>query len=146
MIVAATLTAVLVLLLAAVLTWTAQLLHLGNLDASALAEKTATPNPVSAVDWPELHVRAVIPQPDEQPLVLLLVDWPAHQQKAATLLVALDASDQVAVPLFTRWCDMQASVSLTRRSGAQLEFRRRQSLERVHAVLVAEDPVPRQLT
>jgi hypothetical protein len=146
MIVAVTLAAVVVLLIAGMLTWTARLLHVGNLDYSALREKTVTPHPVSALDWPELHLRAVVPQPNEQSGVLLLVDWPAHKEKAATLLVALDSRDQLSVPLLSRWCETQASVAVTRRGGAQLEFRRRQTLERVHAILVAEDPVPRQLT
>jgi hypothetical protein len=146
MIVAATVTAVVVLLIAGMATWTVRLLHVGNLDYFALKEKTATPRPVSALDWPEVRVRAVVPQPDEQSVVLLLVDWPAHLEKAATLMVALDGSDQLSVSLLSRWCETQASVAVTQRGGAQLEFRRRQTLERVHATLVAEDPVPRQLT
>jgi len=133
---------VVVLLLAAGLAWTAYLVHVGNLDAMELAGKVATPHPVSALDWPELHVRAIIPQPDERPLVLLLVDWPAHPQRAATLLVALDRDDDRSVPLLSQWCATQASVSPTRQGGAGLELRRRQSLERVHAVLVAEDRTP----
>lgn len=127
-----------VLLIAAGLAWTAYLVHVGNLDAMELAGKVATPDPVSALDWPELHVRAIVPQPGEQPLVLLLVDWPAHPQRAATLLVALDG-DERSVPLLSQWCATQASVSPTRQGGADLELRRRQSLERVHAVLLAED-------
>ena len=128
-----------VLLVAAGLAWTAYLVHVGNLDAMELAGKVATPDPVSALDWPELHVRAIVPQPDEPPLVLLVVDWPAHPQRAATLLVALDSGDDRSVSLLSRWCATQASVSPTRHGGADLELRRRQSLERVHAVLVAED-------
>ena len=124
---------------AAGLAWTARLVHVGNLDAQALAGKVATPDPVSALDWPELHVRAIVPQPDEPPLVLLLVDWPAYPQRAATLLVALDSGDHRSVPLLSQWCATKASVSPTRQGGADLELRRRQSLERVHAVLVAED-------
>ena len=146
MIVAATLTAVVVLLIAGMVTWTARMLHVGNLDYSALKDKTATPHPVSALDWPEVHVRAVVPQPDEQSVVLLLVDWPARKEKAATLMIALDGSDQLSVSLLSRWCETQASVVVTRRGEAQLEFRRRQTLERVRATLVAEDPLPRQLT
>ncbi len=129
-----------VLFVAAGLAWTAYLVHVGNLDAMELAAKVATPDPVSALDWPELRVRAIVPQPDEPPLVLLLVDWPAHPQRAATLLVALDSGDHRSLlPLLSQWCATQASVSPTRQGGADLELRRRQSLERVHAVLVAED-------
>jgi hypothetical protein len=131
-----------VLLIAAGLAWTAYLVHVGNLDAMELAGKVATPDPVSALDWPELHVRAIVPQPGEEPLVLLLVDWPAHPQRAATLLVALDSGDDRSVPLLSQWCATQASVSPTRQGGADLALRRRQSLERVHAVLVAEDHTP----
>ncbi len=138
-IVAAAIGAAVLLIAAAGLAWTAYLVHVGNLDAMELAGKVATPDPVSALDWPELHVRAIVPQPGEQPLVLLLVDWPAHPQRAATLLMALDSGDDRSVPLLSQWCATQASVSPTRQGGADLELRRRQSLERVHAVLLAED-------
>ena len=126
------------LFIAAGLGWTARLVHVGNLDAQALAEKVAVPAPTSALDWPELHLQAVVPQPDEQPLVLLHVGWPAHPRRAATLLVALDGGDRRSLSLLSHWCAEQASVSPVRR-GAELELRRRQSLERVHAVLIAED-------
>jgi hypothetical protein len=130
-----------VLFIAAGLIWTARLVHVGNLDAQALAEKVAVPDPVSALDWPELHVRAVVPQPDEPPLVLLVVGWPAHPQRASTLLVALDSGDDRSLSRLSRWCSRRASVSPTRQ-GARMELRRRQSLERVSAVLVAEDTAP----
>jgi hypothetical protein len=97
---------------------------------------------VSALDWPELQVRAIVPQPDERPLVLLLVGWPAHRQREATLLVALDSGDHQSVALLSQWCSTRASVSPARREGAALELRRRRSLERVHGVLIAENPVP----
>jgi hypothetical protein len=129
-----------VLFVAAGLIWSARLVHVGNLDAQALADKLATPDPASALDWPELHVRAVVPQPDEPPLVLLLVSWPAHPQRASTLLLALENGDDRSLPLLSRWCSTRASISPARR-GAEMELRR-QSLERVHAVLVAEDTAP----
>jgi hypothetical protein len=109
-----------VLFIAAGLIWTARLAHVGNLDAQALAEKVATPDPVSALD---------------------VVGWPAYPRRASTLLLALDSGDDRSVSLLSRWCSTQASVSPTRR-GARMELRRRQSLERVHAVLVAEDSAP----
>src|SRR5215469_10759322 len=142
MIVAAILAAVISLVATGLLAGTARFLQARSLDRSVLAAKIAEPDPVSALDWPELHVRAVVPQPDEQSLILLLVGWPAHQQKAATLLVAVDSSDHQSVPLLSQWCETRAPVSPTRCGGAHLEFRRRQSLERVHAVLVAEDEMP----
>jgi hypothetical protein len=121
------------------LIWTARLLHVSNLDAQALAEKTAYPVPASAVEWPELHVQFVIPQPEDLSPVILHVCWPAHPGEAATLLVALDQDKQHALSLLSQWCSAEASVSAIRGRGAELELRRRQSLERVHAILLAED-------
>jgi hypothetical protein len=128
-----------VLLAGAGLAWTARLVHVSNLDALELARKVSVPNPVSALDWPELRVRAIVPQPGDQSLVLLLVGWPAYPRRAATLLLAIDSGYSRSVPLLSLWCATQAPVSPTRLDGAGLELRRRQSLERVHAVLVAED-------
>jgi hypothetical protein len=128
-----------VLLAAAGLAWTAHLVHISSLDALELAGKLGVPEPVSALDWPELRVRAIVPQPGDQPLVLLLVGWPAYPQRAATLLVAIDSGDDQSVPLLSLWCATRAPVSPTRLGGADLQLRRRQSLERVHAVLIAED-------
>ena len=126
------------------LLWTARLLYIGNLDAEALAEKAAVPPSGSALDWPELHLLGVVPQPDTEPLVLLHVVWPAYPERQATLLVALAREDTVSVPLLSEWCAGAASVSPVRRSGCELELRRRQSLERVYAVLLAEDGTPAQ--
>ena len=56
-----------------------------------------------------------------------------------TLLLALDRDDRQSLPLLSQWYASRASVSPARRDGAELVLRRRQSLERVHAVLVAED-------
>ncbi len=140
MIVAAALGGV-ILLVATGLAWTARLLHIGNLDAQELAEKAAAPHPVSALDWPELRVQAVVEQPVRPPLVLLLVGWPAYPERTATLIVALDNGDDRSLSRLSQWCSTRASVSPTRQ-GAQMVFRRRQSLERVHAVLMAEDSPP----
>jgi hypothetical protein len=134
-------------LIAAGLVWTARLVHVGNLDAQALADKLATPHPASALDWPELRVQAVVPQPEgqppgEQPLVLLHVGWPEYPARVSTLLVALQGDDRLSLSLLSQWCAGQASVAPVRQQGAALEFRRRQSLERVHAVMVAEDIGP----
>jgi len=131
-----------ILLIAAGLAWAARLVHIGNLDMQALADKLATPDPRSALEWPELRMQAVIPQPDGQPLVLLRVGWPAYPRRSATLLVALDNGDERSLGVLSQWCTQQASISPVRQAGAELELRRRQSLERVHAVLVAEDSAP----
>jgi len=138
LLIAATLAGV-ILFIAAALIVTARLIQVGYLDAQALAGKVATPNPISALDWPELRVRAVVPQPDGQQLVLLLVGWPAHPRQAATLLLALDSDDHRSLSLLSQWCLRQASISPVRQGGMELELRRRQSLEKVHAILVAED-------
>jgi hypothetical protein len=126
-------------IIAAALLWTARLVHIGNLDVQALAEKIAVTDPVSALDWPELRLREYVPQPDGPPLVLLDVSRPSFSRQAATLLVVLDSGDQKALSVLSRWRSGQASVAPVRQAGAGLEFRRRQSMERVHAVLVAED-------
>jgi hypothetical protein len=130
------------LLIIAALVWTARLVHVGNLDALALAQKVGTSRPVSAIDWPELRVRTVVSVTDEPPVVLVLVEWPAHAEQVASLLVRLDHDDQQSVPLLSQWCAEQASVSPTRREDGRIELRRRQSLERVRGFLVAEDPQP----
>jgi hypothetical protein len=140
----------------------ARTLHIGNLDAMGLAEKLATPHPVSALDWPELRLRAVVSQPDRPSEILLLAEWPSHHGRASTLLIeiysrqqlAQQASGQLAtsapdltalaelerqVALLSRWCDAGASVSPSRRGPTGLELRRRQTLERVRGRLLAED-------
>ncbi len=134
------------LFIAAGLAWTARLVHVGNLDALALAEKTATPWPVSALDWPELRVREVAPQdlPGERSLILLLVEWPARGEQA-TLLVDLGRAGSRPLPLLSQWCATRASVSPARLAGGELELRPRQSLERVRGLLVAEDTMPARL-
>jgi hypothetical protein len=132
------------LFIAAGWAWTARLVHIGTLDALDLAEKLAVPVPDSALDWPELQVRAVVPQDvvGEQALVLLLVEWPAHHEQA-TLLVDLDRTDERSLLLLlSRWCAARASVSPGRCGPGELELRRRQSLERVRGLLIAEDAVP----
>ncbi|MFI6996630.1 hypothetical protein [Nocardia sp. NPDC050175] len=124
------------------LVWTAYLVCAGNLDAQALAEKMAVPQPSSALDWPELHVQAVVAQPDQESLVLLHVDWPAFPQRNATLLVSLDEGDPRSLLVLSQWCACQASVSPARPCGEMMELRRRQSLQRVSGVLLAESPWP----
>jgi hypothetical protein len=128
-----------ILFIVARLAWTGRLVHIGNLDAQALADKTACPGPDSALDWPELRLHAVVAEPGEQPVIMLHVGWPAHPQRQAMLVVALDDAGQRSLSLLSQWCAGAASVSPTRGEGAQLELRRRQSLDRVHAILLAED-------
>jgi hypothetical protein len=128
-----------VLLIAAGTAYSARLVHIGNLDAQALAEKVAVPNPTSALDWPELCVHALIPQPDEPSLVLLVVRWPARDRRA-TLLVHLGSDHQRSLALLSRWCAAQASIAPTRHGNGAVQLRRRQTLERASGLLLAEDP------
>ena len=129
------------LLIAAGLAWTARLLHVGMLDALELADKVGTPEPSSAVDWPELRVRSAIKEdiPGERHLVLLHVGWPAHPDVQATLLVDLGGSEQQSLRLLSQWAGDGASISPTCHDAGELELRRRQSLERIHGQLIAED-------
>jgi hypothetical protein len=127
-----------ILFLAAALTWTARLLHISGLDAQALAQKVAFPEPSSALEWPELQVRVVVPETDELSPVIVQVAWPAHPDQVANLLVTFDHDERRALAMLSQWSATGASVA-AQRCGAKLEFRRRRSLERVHATLLAED-------
>jgi hypothetical protein len=126
--------------IAAGLTWTARLLRIGALDALELAEKVGTPHPSSAMDWPELRVRAALDQdvPGERPLVLILVEWPAHPEVQAVLLIDFGDRRQRSLQVLGQWCASRASVSPVQR-GDEVHLRRRQSLERMSGVLVSED-------
>jgi hypothetical protein len=124
--------------IAAGLVWTARLVHVGNLDAQALAEKTAEPHPSSLVDWPELRVRSVVSEPDQPLLVLLLVEWPARE-RITTALMVLQPDERKAMRLLTQWRDEDASISPSRGDGGLIELRRRQTLDRVTGHVIAED-------
>jgi len=119
-----------------------RLVRLGTQDALALAEKATVPEPESALDWPDMCLRAVVTEPDDESRVLLQVIWPAHPARASTLLLALDQGDWRSLLLLSRWCDDHVPVCPRRQSSAELELRRRQSTERVHARLLAEDFTP----
>jgi hypothetical protein len=117
----------------------ARLVHIGNLDAMALAGKLAVPYPISALDWPQLRIRAVVPQPGEPSLVLLHVDRPWHDGQAATMLLQLAHRGPQPVLWLSRWCAAGALVAPSRGGTAEVDLRRRQSLERVRGTLVVED-------
>jgi len=139
----------------------ARRVHIGSLDAQALAEKLAVPHPVSVLDWPELRVRAVVPQPGRPLVVVLLAGRPGFAGQASTLLMRLD-DDGTPAALLSRWCADGASVAPRRLGGQaaggqagggqagggqagggrEFELRRRQSLERVSGSVLAEDATP----
>jgi hypothetical protein len=129
--------AAIVLIAGAGLAWTWRLVRIGNLDAMALAEKVAMPEPVSALDWPELLLREVICTPGDPSEVLLLVQWPAYQDRLSTLVITVD--DRARLELLTRWRDTRASIAPVRCGADLLELRRRRSLQRVLGVLIVED-------
>jgi hypothetical protein len=63
---------------------------------------------------------------------------PAYPEQISTLLVALDQDERQALSLLSQWSASGASVT-AQRQGRELNLRRRQSLDRVHAILLAED-------
>jgi hypothetical protein len=127
-----------IIFLAAALTWTARLLHISGLDAMALAEKVAFPEPASALEWPELQVQLIVPESDASSPIIMQVGWPAHPSQVASLLVRFDRDERRALSLLSKWSLTGASVS-AQRQGMAVELRRRQTLQRVHATLLAED-------
>jgi len=137
---AASLAGAWLLIVAAGLYWTARLVHTGNLDAHDLAEKLGTPHPGSAIDWPEVRLHAVIPQPGDPSMVLLVARWPAHPHRTSTLLVKV-ADAERALALLCGWCAAQVPISPGRIGDQEVELRRRGSLARVTGLLLAEDLV-----
>lgn len=129
------------LFIAAGLGAAARRVHIGNLDAQALVEKLSAPYPLSALDWPELRVRAVVPQPGQPLVAVLLVGRPGFDELASTLLVRFDGAGQ-PVSVLSGWCGDGASVSPSRRGDRRFELRRRQSLERVSGSVLTEDVTP----
>jgi len=144
---AAVLAGVVSLVTVAGLAWTARLLRVGTMDALDLASKVATPVPVSALDWPEVRVLAAVSQGTlgDAGLALLHVQWPARPDRTATLLVDLGCDQERSLRLLAEWCAANGSVSPSRGAGTAIELRRRQSLDRVRAELLAEDNSARRL-
>jgi hypothetical protein len=117
------------------------LIHVGLLDAAALAEKVAVPRPTSALDWPEMHVSSVLAEPDDGHQLLVSVVWPARPTHHSILL--FEVSDQERdLQRLAEWSSVQASVTAVRLVGNGVELRQRQGLQRVYASLLAERSVP----
>jgi hypothetical protein len=117
------------------------LIHVGLLDATALADKVAVPRPTSALDWPEMRVNSVLAEPDDGSQLLVSVVWPARPTHHSILL--FEVSDQQNdLRKLAQWSSMQASVTAVRLVGSAVELRPRRGLQRVHASLLAERSVP----
>jgi hypothetical protein len=117
--------------------WSVYLIRVGLLDARDLAEKTTIGHPRSAVQWPELRIGSVLPDPAEE-FVVVSVTWPAHPSRVSLLVLRLEGHSE-ALQLLA-WSATHASVTTNQSSGPWIEFRRRGSLERVHAFVVGESP------
>ena len=124
----------------------ARLVYVGNLDAQALADKAAppsvSPRSASALGWPEILCEAWWPSRMSSRLSCLT--WyglPIRGGKRPCWWL-LGRNDTGSLSRLSQWCAGAASVSAVRHYGAELKLRRRQSLECVHAVLIAEDCPP----
>jgi hypothetical protein len=124
-------------LFAAGVGWIVYLFHVGTLDATALAQKTAVAHPRSAVDWPELEVRSVLAQPDDGHQLLVSVSWPAWPDRTSILLLEVSSANDDLHRL-NDWCSSQASLTALRGPEGSVELRRRRTLERVQAHVLAE--------
>lgn len=124
------------LLLVVPFVWTGYVVYVGMLDAQSLAEKTAVPHPLSALDWPELHLDSVVPQPDDTDFVIVSAVWPAQPLERSVLLVVPTGAKDVQ--RLVRWSRTGASIAPRRCPSEFVELRRRRSVERVRVALVAE--------
>jgi hypothetical protein len=124
-------------LIAAGVAWSVYLIRVGLLDARDLAEKTAVEHPRSALHWPELRIGSVLPDPDEE-LVVVRVLWPAHPSEVSLLLLRLETASETVQ--FVEWCTTRAPITTSQGMGRCIEFRRRRTLQRVQALVVGESP------
>ncbi len=82
---------------------------------------------------------AAIPQPDASDYAIISVAWPARPWMRASLLLALDERSHHTMRVLSEWCTQGARVVLVSLGNGFIEMRRRQSLERLKVLLVAED-------
>jgi hypothetical protein len=120
--------------------WTVYLLRVGSLDGCDLAAKTAIGHPRSALHWPELRFTSVLPDPEEKEVVVVSVTWPAHPSEVSLLVLRPEGASETRQLL--QWCATQASVTTNGATAPWIEFRRRRTLERVHAFVLGESPGP----
>ena len=112
--------------------------RISTLDATELASKLHVPRPLSARDWPELHIDEVVADPEVPWRILLLVRWPAHPRPRALLVIDAAGADQRALRLLREWRDERASVSPTRAGEGGLVLRRRRRPEQLITRIVDE--------
>ena len=113
-------------------------INMGLLDAVTLATKVAVSNPRSARDWPELTIVAVVVSPTDQSESLVEVIWPGRPGNRAVLVVHLDDHDHRDLRLLRSWQVQGASILPMPLSSFDIELRRRGSLDRIRATVVAE--------
>ena len=119
------------------LAWTARAFSIATRDALDLAAKLSVPQPHSAIDWPELQVDAVVPDPDDPLRMLLVGRWPAHPDSRSLLVLEVDAQPR-ARQLLTRWRDVRAPISPRLMDDGSVLFRRRRSSESIAVRLISE--------
>ena len=119
------------------LAWTARTFSIATRDALDLAAKLSVPNPDSAIDWPELRVEVVVPDPDDPLRMLLVGRWPAHPDPRSLLVLEVRAQP-CARHVLTGWRDRRASISPRSTGDGTVRLRRRHSVESIEARLVAE--------
>jgi hypothetical protein len=91
------------------------------------------------VDWPELRLDAVLPEPLSSD-VLVVARWPARPESRSVLLLRIVSNgdrDRLA-----RWSQRRHSLSPLRWGTDGLELRRRGSVERVQAIVLSEEGAP----
>ena len=115
----------------------ARRIRIGLVEAESLASKTAFGHPRSAHEWPECRVTDIVGSPEDGSM-LMVVEWPAHPDRRAALLVSGDAG---ALGAIRRWQAMDAH--LLTEPGRPVVLRRRSSLSKVEVRVVAEDDLSR---
>ncbi len=132
--------AVLVIGVAASISWATHLIFVGARDSSDLAAKLLVPFPVRAADWPELRLDAVVIDPERGERVLVVARWPAHPESRVMLDLEVGDPASHAHSLLMFWRDMNASLSPRSDPGDQLLLRRRRTQDTVSARVVGETP------
>ena len=119
--------------------YTVRSLHVGMLDAMALASKTAVPRPRSARDWPELRLDAVVPAPSYDGDILVVARWPGRPGTVSTMVLRSDGSRERALRWLADWCRRDVAISPMPWQRDGIELRPRRASRRVCACVLAEE-------